>query len=334
MRWSWRASWQRRAEVRAMEGVVLHESAFRLEWMREPWADVQLAGRWLTGLARRLRPDLVHLNQFAFGELPFGAPKLLVAHSCVLSWWQAVHGEAAPRHWDEYRERVAWGLAGAELVAAPTRAMLESLRENYEWTGTGLVLPNARDPALFQPAEKAPFVLSAGRFWDEAKNLAALEAVAPRLPWPVRVAGSCASPDGGERPPVAVQWLGELAPQALARELGRAAIYALPARYEPFGLSVLEAALCGCALGLGDIASLRENWDGAALFVPPDDGDALQAALLRLMNDEVLRHRLGRAAHERGLRFQPVAMARAYLSAYARLQPRFETCLREEAACA
>ncbi len=33
----------------------------------------------------------------------------------------------------------------------------------------------------------------------------------------------------------------------------------LPARYEPFGLSVLEAALSGCALVLGDIPSLRES---------------------------------------------------------------------------
>jgi hypothetical protein len=45
----------------------------------------------------------------------------------------------------------------------------------------------------------------------------------------------------------------------------------LPARYEPFGLSVLEAALSGCALVPGDIASLRGNWDGVAEFVCPDD---------------------------------------------------------------
>ena len=35
----------------------------------------------------------------------------------------------------------------------------------------------------------------------------------------------------------------------------------LPARYEPFGLSILEAALSGCALVLGDLPSLRELWD-------------------------------------------------------------------------
>ena len=56
--------------------------------------------------------------------------------------------------------------------------------------------------------------------------------------------------------------------------MGRAAIYALPARYEPFGLSILEAALSGCALVIGDIPSLREIWADAALFVPSDGHDA------------------------------------------------------------
>ena len=63
--------------------------------------------------------------------------------------------------------------------------------------------------------------------------------------------------------------LGRLSAGELADWYARAAIYALPARYEPFGLSALEAALSGCALVLGDIPSLREIWGDAALFVPP-----------------------------------------------------------------
>jgi hypothetical protein len=42
--------------------------------------------------------------------------------------------------------------------------------------------------------------------------------------------------------------LGELTRRQLAREMGCAAIFAAPARYEPFGLAALEAALSGCAL--------------------------------------------------------------------------------------
>jgi glycosyltransferase involved in cell wall biosynthesis len=63
----------------------------------------------------------------------------------------------------------------------------------------------------------------------------------------------------------------------------RAAIYVLPARYEPFGLSALEAALSGCALVLGDLPSLREIWGETAVFIPPDDSEALHSAVSALI---------------------------------------------------
>ncbi len=80
----------------------------------------------------------------------------------------------------------------------------------------------------------------------------------------------------------------------MAGWLGRASIFALPARYEPFGLLPLEAALSGCALVLGDIPSLREVWGDAAWFVPPDDRDALTAAIGSLIASPRLLQRAGR----------------------------------------
>ncbi len=323
-----------REQVQGLAGVTLHESHWRLEWMQAPWDDVDRAGRWLQALEAELQPDVIHLNQFAFGALAFRAPTLLVAHSCVLSWWRAVHGGDAPAEWDVYRHRVALGLQKAGRVAAPTQAMLDTLAQNYGFTGPGLVLPNARDPRVFAPAAKEPFILAAGRLWDEAKNLAALEVVAPALPWPVRAAGSCTGPEGGVRQPQAVEALGELTAPALAQTMARAAIYALPARYEPFGLSVLEAALCGCALVLGDIPSLREVWGEAASYVPVHDHEALRQRLQALIDDPGERCRLGRAARERALDFQPDRAVRAIVAAYAGLQPRLAHASEEELTCA
>lgn len=85
------------------------------------------------------------------------------------------------------------------------------------------------------------------------------------------------------------------------------------ARYEPFGLSVLEAAQAGCALVLGDIPSLRENWDGAALFAAPDDDDALRDALRRLIEDDALRARFGARARRRAMFMTAARMADEYL---------------------
>jgi glycosyltransferase involved in cell wall biosynthesis len=110
--------------------------------------------------------------------------------------------------------------------------------------------------------------------------------------------------------------LGLLAARDLAHFYGRAAIYALPARYEPFGLSVLEAAMSGCALVLGDIPSLRENWTNAAIFVPPNDPEALEAALKQLISDSNLRGSLRTRARARARRFTPRRMANAYLATY------------------
>jgi glycogen synthase len=305
-----------RAQVDALPRVTLHASACRLEWMDDAWDDVARAGDWLLGLEQRLAPDVVHLNQFAFGRLPFGAPTLVVGHSCVLSWWQAVLGTTPPAQWDRYRDEVAGGLAAADLVAAPTRSMLEALRCHYARFDGGAVLPNGCRHDAWRPAEKLPYVLSVGRLWDPAKNVEALEAVAPELPWPVCVAGSRRGPDGNEHEMRAVRWLGELAPGVLARCYAHASIYALPARYEPFGLSALEAALSGCALVLGDIPSLREVWGPAALYVPPGDSVALRQAISMLAADDAERHRLAAQARLRAIRYTADAMAERYLAAY------------------
>ena len=42
-----------RAEARAVPGLDVHESAYRLEWMDDPWTDVAQAGDWLLSLEER-----------------------------------------------------------------------------------------------------------------------------------------------------------------------------------------------------------------------------------------------------------------------------------------
>src|SRR4051812_30039934 len=222
------------------------ESTLKPEWMEDPWRDVEKAGDWLLNLEERVRPDLIHLNGYIHGALPWSAPKVMVGHSCVLSWWQAVKAEAAPAEWDHYAQAVAEGLAAADLVIAPTEARLATLASFYGSLPETRVVLSGRDPKAFKPSAKEPIVFAAGCLWDEAKNLGALERVAPNLPWDIFVAGESVHPDGGEIRPHHTRLLGHLSPRALAAWLGRASIYCLPARYEPFGLSALEAALSGC----------------------------------------------------------------------------------------
>jgi len=316
-----------RAEATAVPGLSLHSSDFALEWMPDPWDDVARAGDWLLGLERDLAPDVVHLNGYAHGQLPWHAPTVMAGHSCVLSWWRAVKGEDAPPEWDRYAHEVRNGLRAADLVIAPTRAMLDALTDHYGPFRAGQVVPNGRDPALFAPGPKETFVFTAGRLWDEAKNVGALTKAAKHLPCPVYVAGDPQHPNGGEAVSSHLHALGALPPSDVARWLARAAIYALPARYEPFGLSALEAALSGCALVLGDIPSLREVWGDAALFAPPDDPAALRDTLCRLIGDERLRDVMAARARERARLYTPERMAQGTLDAY-------ESVLKETRACA
>ncbi len=312
-----RLSPAQKAEVAALSNVQVFESSFKLEWMDEPRADVERAGNWLLELEGSFRPDVVHLNSFSHGAFHWHSPKIVVGHSCVLSWWRAIHGCDAPPEWDEYRESVMTGLHGAELVVAPSRWMLDSLNEHYgPFKSSRVIYHGRRLPAAEAPV-KHDFIFATGRFWDAGKNIAALATAAPRLPWPVLVAGRESDSDGQTVEHKNLNYLGHLDPSELSSYFDRAAIYALPARYAPFGLSPLEAALAGCALVLGDIPSLREVWGDAALFVSPDDPDELEHTLRQLISQPEAIALLAKNAVRAAQRYTPEQMVAGYLSAYA-----------------
>lgn len=300
----------------ALPRVRVHESPFKLLWMSDPGSDLEEAGAWLLEVAAEERPDVVHLNDYGHGALAWPAPVLLAAHADMCSWFAHVRGEAAPSAWDRYRQSVRTALDRAQAVVVPTRAVLDDLVRHYGPVANAHVVPNGRDADRFAPAvTKEPAVLGAGRVWADAQGVEFLVRVAPRLSWPVRIAGPSARPAAdGAAVFENVAMLGPLGPAAVTDEMARAAIYALPVRYEPFGLSALEAGLAGCALVLGDVVSLREVWGDAALYV--SDTAGLEAALTRLIADASLRVNLAARARRRARRYTPARMVAHYLRLY------------------
>lgn len=288
----------------------------RLEWQEDPWDDVARAGEWLLAQAEQVEADVVHLNDYAHGALDWPVPTLVVAHSCVLSWWECVHGTSAPEAWEHYREMVAAGLRGADAFAAPSAAVLADIRRIYGLEAPGEVIPNGvRDRC--HPVAKEPFVLGAGRLWDRAKALDALDDAAAQLAWPVLVAG-----EAGRAAERHARTLGQVSRRELDRLMSRAAVFAHPARYEPFGLAALEAGLAGCALVLGDLPSLREVWGPAALYVTPGDAAALATVVDALIADPALREEMGVRARRRATGYGADLMARRYARRYRRLRAR------------
>ncbi len=315
---------EQRAEASQINCVELVPTDYKLEWMQDPWSDVARAGDLMLQLQRSFQPDIVHLNGFAHASLPFKAPKLAVAHSCVLSWWRAVHAQAAPRpEWTRYHAEVEAGLNAADKVVAPTQSMLDALTAEYSYTAPTKVIYNGSPMASghLQGVKKEKLVFAAGRVWDQAKNIAALHEASRFTEAPVYIAGDqaendCLSVEESKN----VNLLGRLSRPEVAEWMQRAEIYCLPVLYEPFGLSILEAARAGCALVVGDIPSMRELWDeNCACFVDPRDPRAIAESINSLLHDDDRRARLQKNARERAARYMSSRMAHAYIAEYNQL---------------
>ena len=88
----------------------------------------------------------------------------------------------------------------------------------------------------------------------------------------------------------------------LAALYGEAEVAVVPSLYEGFSLPAIEAMACGVAVVATTGGALPEvvGTDGeTGLLVAPDDPGALADAISRLLDDPVLRARLGAAGRER-----------------------------------
>ena len=283
--------------------LTLAESDFALEWTAEPWAGVDAGGEWLLSLQAEFQADVIHLNCYAQAALAWGKPVIVVAHSCVYSWWQAVHGFAAGAEWIEYRRRVTAGLAAADCIVAPSSYMASELQRIYGAPSEKIqVIHNFSSARSTAENLRQPFILAAGRIWDRAKNVALLNCLAPKLDWEIRVAGSNSGP-GTSAQNFNLVSLGALPHGELMGQMAKAAVFAHPALYEPFGLSVLEAARSRCCLVLSDIESMRELWGDAAILIDPRDADRWVFELNALAREPTKVEEFGRRARERSRRY-------------------------------
>ncbi len=104
----------------------------------------------------------------------------------------------------------------------------------------------------------------------------------------------------------------------VAAWLRRASVYVHPARWEGFGLAVLEAMVCGLPVVATNVSSLPELVaDGdTGILVPPDDPAAFARGVVRALAEPTL----GQAGHERARReFSVALMADRTAALYASL---------------
>jgi glycogen synthase len=306
----------------ALPDVDFRPTAFRLEWMQDSERDIELSSDYLASIIREVKPDILHLNQYCYGDLPVDIPRIVVAHSDVVSWWLAVHGEHPPDsawiRW--YRETVLRGIAGATAVVAPSRWMMDSLCEHYARLQRSAVIYNGRNPHLFSPLiSKQPYALSVGRLWDSGKQISLLKLIDP--PLPVHVAGAESHPETGCSDTASsaegLHYRGTQTEPQLRTLYARAAIYIATSCYEPFGLAPLEAALSRCAIIANDIPTFREIWGDTVCYFRTNDPSDLQSAFEKLAGDENLRVRYANASYRHAVdHYSTDGMVDAYLQLY------------------
>lgn len=298
-------------------GVRLVQTGLPLDWLSDGPGPLLAAAEAVARLAEDVGADLVHLNTPALAVARFSRPVVAVNHGCLGTWWDAVRGGPVDPALRWLPDLVAQGLRRAGCIVAPTRAYAETTARRYGLARPVLAVHNGRTPMPL-PAAAQPFAgaLTIGRLWDEAKDSATLDAAAALLDPPFVAIGATAAPHGGSVALTHLQATGPLPSDIIAQWLARRPVLVSAARFEPFGLAVLEAAQAGCPLVLSDIATFRELWDGVAIFVPPGDAQGFADAVSSLLADPSRHAAQGAAARQRAAGRTPAATAAAMAEIY------------------
>ncbi|MFJ8693122.1 glycosyltransferase family 4 protein [Streptomyces roseolilacinus] len=295
-----------RAEARYKEYGRLTDERVRAHYARSD-ADVVIG----------TRPGLVaYVAQFA----PEGAVRIGQEHMTYHHHKPALREEMRPH------------LEALDAFVTVSEGDAAVWREHMDLPGTRvLCIPNSVPEPVVAPSDRSgTTVVAAGRLSAEKQYDVLIRAfakvVAVRPEWTLRICGwgtererlrRCIETLGlhdsvllmGPRSPIEPEWV-------------KGAIAASTSRHESFGMTLVESMRCGvpmvstdCDYGPREI--IKDGEDG--LLVPVGDADAVAAALLRLIDDEGLRHRMGEAALRNARRFDPSVVAERYADLFAEL---------------
>ena len=311
-----------------LHGLDYRPTAFHLEWMQEAETDLPESSAFLAALVRELRPDILHLNQFCYGNLPVDIPRVVMAHGDLVTRTHAVHNRP-PRPESSltwYRNTVLHGLDGADVVVAPSTWMLDRISACYRRPQRAEVIYPGRNPIFFNPyVNKDDCVLAVGRLVDASKQVFLLtqhpysvpvcivgaEHTVPMPRIPIRADVKVDT----DQTCVAIR--GPQTEAQLRALYSRASIYAATARYEPLGMAALEAAFSRCALVANDIPSFREVWGDAALYFRTNDAASLADKICQFNADRAMRRAYAELAYTRARdRFTTKRMIDDYLQLY------------------
>jgi starch synthase len=215
--------------------------------------------------------------------------------------WVDVEGRALERIYEWERRLYRGALHAFTMGAAPARSLVSFYgvpEEQVTVVGGGATFEALPEPSR---DKREPVILFVGSDWRRKGGDVLLEAFrtvrASRPDARLQVVGA-------DDPPAeaGVEVLGFVDDRPRIAELyARASVYCLPSRFEPYGLSVIEAMAHELPCVVSSVGGLTDIvLDGeTGLVVPPEDSSALAGALLRLLEDADYATRLGRNGRAR-----------------------------------
>jgi glycosyltransferase involved in cell wall biosynthesis len=308
---------QQERDAEAAGAASISVPCLPLEWTAHSEDELDELAEDLQDRACKCQADLAHLNAPAqVGMRGWPLPLAVTAHSCVGTWWAAAGNGPMPHDLAWRARRTGVGMTLADAVIAPSKAFARDLASIYGELIPFTAIHNGRSASAPTLEDKGDLLLTAGRLWDSGKNATIIGAAARICGATIYAAGPTCGPNGEMADLSHLELLGSLDPNAMANWHRRTGIFVSMSNYEPFGLAVLEAAQAGSALVLSDIATFRELWDGAAIFVEPNNAAQLADAIRDLQRDSTRRRELGAAATARANDYNLEAMGERTLDAY------------------
>ena len=286
------------------------------------------------GLKRQLKAtfkrgdyDVVHIHSPLNPSLPFLA---IDAANCPVvgtfhTYFDNSYLYGIGRRWLQPRlDRLSCSIAVSQSAATALDRYFET-----DWT----IIPNGIDLQIFAPGapmpteyrSDVPVILFLGRF-DPRNGLTTLIEAFRRVKSRQRRAQLVIAGDGplrahyyrAARGDNDITFAGAVL-RTRASYYANAAIYACPTTKASFGITLLESIACETPVACSDITGFREvvRHEREALMFPSSDPRALADALVRLLDDETLRVRLGKEGRRRAEDYAWPDVASRILGVYA-----------------
>jgi glycosyltransferase involved in cell wall biosynthesis len=285
-------------------GMPANLKTHPVAWLNVPTLLARF-GAALHSAARRA--DVVHAHWGVLGALAV-AMRFVHRRPVVIT----VHGSDLTSGIGAVRGVSHWALRRADAVATPSQDFVERIAALRGGAGGVHFVPHGVElPAWTEREQSGRRLVTVGRLIAGRRHALLLHAVARvREAFPdvtLDIVG-----DGPERGALAalaqelgisdaVTFSGAVSRGDVAHHLQAADVYVSPTTVETFGLATVEAAAQGLPVVTTDVGfpgTLVESGQGGYV-VPPDDGDALAEALLKLLGDDALMATAGRAMHDR-----------------------------------